>query len=170
MAIGSNSIQLSIWLAVFSLTRNAESTRKCHIAFKRSGFCLISLTPQRYIIMAGDWIPMRLDLSDDPSVISIAVELGIDEFGVVGRLHRLWSWANTHLVDGRARVPETWIDRFLSTPGFTAALINAGWLVQRSAYVEFPHFERWNSQCAKQRILATKRKNKSRCGRDKMSH
>ena len=52
--------------------------------------------------MAGDWIPMRVDLADDPAVISIATATGLDELAVVGRLHRLWSWANRHLTTGAA--------------------------------------------------------------------
>lgn len=108
--------------------------------------------------MANDWIPMRCDLMEDPAVIAISVALGLDEHGVVGRLHRLWSWANKHLTGGNATgVTSQWVDRYLSTPGFAAAMLHAGWLRERSEGIEFPHFDRWNSQTAKQRALTARR-------------
>lgn len=54
--------------------------------------------------MAGDWIAMRVDLADDPAVIQIAAMLGIDEYGVIGRLLKVWSWANSQTTDGNAFV------------------------------------------------------------------
>ncbi len=101
---------------------------------------------------------MRVDLTDDPSVIAMAGTLAMDEYAVVGRLHRLWVWANRHLSSGDAPgVTEPWIDRYVSTPGFAAAMLAAGWLRSRSGGVEFPNFERWNSQGAKRRILTAQR-------------
>jgi hypothetical protein len=108
--------------------------------------------------MAGDWIPMRTDLFDDPAVITIASSCGLDEYAVVGKLLRLWSWANRHLATGNALgVTVSWIDRYVGTAGFAAAMLNAGWLRTRSDGVEFPNFERWNSQGAKRRVLTAQR-------------
>ena len=108
--------------------------------------------------MAGDWIPMKCDLQEDPAVILIAATLGIDEFAVVGRLHRLWSWANKHTTTGNAHgVTSEWVDRYLSTPGFATAMHSAGWLRLRSGGIDFPNFDRWNSQNAKQRALTARR-------------
>jgi hypothetical protein len=79
--------------------------------------------------MSAEWIKMQTDLSEDPIVIAIAAKLGIDEFSVVGRLHRLWSWADRHLADGLALgVTAEWIDQFVHCNGFSNALIEAGWL------------------------------------------
>ena len=62
--------------------------------------------------MAGDWIPLRADVHEDPAVIAIAAALGMEEYAVVGRLHKLWSWANRQLADGNAAcVTDSWIDR-----------------------------------------------------------
>ena len=108
--------------------------------------------------MAADWIPMRIDLEQDPAVIMIAARLKIDEQDVVGRLHRLWGWANANLADGNARgVTKEWVDRYLRTPGFADATSEAGWLVVRNGSIQFPKFEEWNSQSAKKRILTAKR-------------
>ena len=117
--------------------------------------------------MAADWIPMRIDLIDDPAVIAIAARLDLDEYAVVGRLHRLWAWANSHLLDGHARsVTPQQVDRLISTPNFATALQEAGWLQVRSDGVAFPNFDRWNSQSAKKRILSAKRQQKSRHGNE----
>ena len=108
--------------------------------------------------MAGDWIPMRMDLADDPAVVVIGEACGIDEYAVVGRLHKLWSWANKHLSSGNARgVTEKWIDRYLCADGFASALIQAGWVTSKSGELQFVNYDRWNSQNAKKRLQTAKR-------------
>ena len=115
--------------------------------------------------MAGDWIKMRNDLADDPAVIKIAARLNLDEFAVVGRLHRLWSWADRQTTDGNALgVTEAWIDRYTSTPGFTAALIAVGWLTLSGDGITFPKFGRHNGESAKKRALTAKRVAKHKAG------
>lgn len=113
--------------------------------------------------MAGDWLPMRLDVGEDPAVIAIAAAVGIEEDAVVGKLHRLWSWANRHLITGDAPgVTESWVDRYVAAPGFAAAMLSAGWLRSRSGHVEFPNFDRWNSEGAKNRLTKTAKKRAER--------
>lgn len=108
--------------------------------------------------MAGDWIAIRCDLATEPEVIAIADATGLDEFAVVGRLHRLWSWANRHTTDGNARsVTFSWIDRYLQHDGFAQAMESAGWLEMSTSGVTIPHFDRFNSQSGKQRLLTAKR-------------
>lgn len=113
--------------------------------------------------MAGDWIPMRLDVLDDPAVVAMAATLGMDEYAVVGRLLKLWTWANKHLKDGVAKnVTEAWIDRYLDTKNFAAAMLSVGWLLSLQGGVEFANFDRWNSQGAKIRLGETLRKRANR--------
>lgn len=114
--------------------------------------------------MAGDWIPMRMDLAEDPAVIGMASELGIEECHVVGLLHRVWSWANRELCDGHARsVTEAWLDRYAQRNGFAKAMRNAGWLIiQNDDSIAFPKFDEWNSKGAKSRILSAKRQRNAR--------
>lgn len=108
--------------------------------------------------MAGDWIKMRTDLQLDPSVIAIASAVGIDEDHVVGKLHRLWSWADQHTFDGNASsVTEKWIDRFTNCAGFASAMRDTGWLILTEGGVQFPKFYRHNGQTGKQRALTAKR-------------
>lgn len=79
--------------------------------------------------MSGDWIKMSSDLSEDPLVIAMATRLHVDEFSIVGRLHRIWAWADHHLADGLALgITPEWIDKFVRLEGFSIALIDAGWL------------------------------------------
>lgn len=109
--------------------------------------------------MAGDWIKMRVDLADDPAVIAMACSLGIDEFGVVGRLHKLWAWADKHCSSGHAKsVTFVWIDRYIGHEGFAQSMAEEGWLVRDDAGIEFPNFDRHNGKSAKTRAEATERK------------
>lgn len=105
--------------------------------------------------MAGEWIPMRLDLADDPAVLAVCSRTGLDAFAVIGRLHKLWCWANRHLKDGRAPgVTAAWVDQYVARKGFSEALCSpdAGWLVVDRAGITFPNFDNWNSKGAKKRL------------------
>jgi hypothetical protein len=113
--------------------------------------------------MAGDWIPIRCNLIDDPAVLAIAAETGLDEFAVVGRLVRLWAWANQHLSDGQvANLAEAWIDRYVCAPGFARAMLGAGWLQSDAGRISFPRFDRWNSAGAKRRLEKSEQKRAQR--------
>ncbi len=112
------------------------------------------------------WIKMRTDLAEDPATIMVAAKTGLDEFAVVGRLHRLWSWADSQTSDGRiANVNGEWIDRCLQAPGFAAALVDAKWLSITTRGVRFPNFERHNGQSGKARAANTRRQQVLRSGR-----
>lgn len=109
--------------------------------------------------MAGDWIKMRVDLVEDPAVIAMAFALKIDEYGVVGRLHKLWSWADKHCSSGHAKgVTFVWIDRYIGHTGFAQSVSDEGWLVQGESGIEFPKFDRHNGKSAKTRAEAADRK------------
>lgn len=107
--------------------------------------------------MAGDWVQMRCDLEEDPSVIHIATAVGIAPDWVVGKLHNLWSWANKHTTNGNVTVTCQWIDTRVKCDGFAKAMIEAGWLKEVARGILFPNFKRWNGKCAKQRALTAKR-------------
>lgn len=113
--------------------------------------------------MAGDWIKMRTALADDPAVIAMADRLGLDEFSVVGRLHHLWSWADSQSRDGHAvGVTVRWLNRYVQCDGFAEALTQVGWLVIDGEGIRFPNFDRHNGESAKARGLAKNRKEKQR--------
>ena len=116
--------------------------------------------------MAGDWIKMRTMLDTDPAVFQIAAVLNLDELGVVGRLWKVWSWADSHSVNGNAVcVTGVTLDRLTATPGFTSAMREVGWLEGEDHALTFPNFARHNGQTAKQRALTAERVTKYRNGK-----
>lgn len=117
--------------------------------------------------MAGDWIKMRVDLADDPAVIGMAASLKIDEYEVIGRLHKIWSWADKHTTDGFVpHINGKWIDKHLEKSGFSSHMVSVGWLAIDSTGVTFPSFDRHNGKSAKSRAENTERARLSRKERD----
>jgi hypothetical protein len=113
--------------------------------------------------MAGDWIKMRCNLDTDPAVFQMAAALEMDELAVVGRLWRVWAWADQHIADCNAvSVTTNVLDRITITPGFAEAMRKVGWLEGREGALSFPHFDRHNGQTAKKRALTKNRVEKTR--------
>ncbi|BAM66463.1 hypothetical protein [Xanthomonas citri phage CP2] len=108
--------------------------------------------------MAGDWLKFEKDTLDKPEVFAIAEALGIDPDAVIGKLMRVWSWFDSHTVDGNAaRVTSSLLDRVAGVPGFIAAMALEGWATIETSGVALPHFDRHNGETAKQRALTAKR-------------
>lgn len=113
--------------------------------------------------MAGDWIKMRCNLDTDPAVFQIAAQLGLDELSVVGRLWKVWSWADQHVSDCHAiGVTDVTLDRISGTPGFADAMRRVGWIEGDPDAPALPKFDRHNGQSAKRRALATERQARRR--------
>lgn len=113
--------------------------------------------------MAGEWIKMRLDLASDPGVNRIRRATGIDTDAIVGKLHRLWSWADVHTTDGIATgVDAEWVDGFAGVTGFAEGMIAAGWLECDTDSVRFANFDRHNGLSAKRRCAQKTRVERSR--------
>ena len=108
--------------------------------------------------MAGDWIPMRLDLCDDPAVLEMADILNQPEEYVVGCLHKVWSWASRNCHDGTVTgVTKMSLSRAVKLPEAVAAMLAVGWLVEGKGadgrpFVSFPKWENWLSKSAKARL------------------
>ncbi|ASN68660.1 hypothetical protein 3S11_37 [uncultured Caudovirales phage] len=117
--------------------------------------------------MAGDWIKMRSDLVDDPSVFKIAAAVKLDKFSVIGRLHAFWSWSDKHAVDGRVDgASSLYVDDIVRCDGFAQALSCAGWLVIGEDFIEIPKHDRHNSNSAKERALKNARQARWRQNKD----
>lgn len=109
--------------------------------------------------MAGDWIKMRTNLDTDPAVVRISSGLKMDRFAIVGRLHRVWAWANEHLTDGNdVPIDSAFLDSLVECPGFAEAMRRVGWLAGRDGFLCFPRFERHNGASAKSRAMDALRK------------
>lgn len=108
--------------------------------------------------MAGDWIKFEVATPDKPEVIGIARILGIDQDAVVGKLVRIWIWADQQLRDGNgARVTKSFVDRVTFCAGFAQAMVEVGWLRDIEDGIEFSNFDRHNGQTAKTRALTKNR-------------
>ena len=117
--------------------------------------------------MAGDWIKLQKDTPDKPEVLAIASRLGIDPDAVVGKLVRVWSWFDTHTVDGNAScVTFSFLDRITGVTGFAEQMCLIGWLEQSGHDLRLPNFDYHNGETAKKRALTKNRVEKSRSNAD----
>ena len=127
--------------------------------------------------MAGSWIRMRHDLIDAPEIRRLARAVGVTRDDVYGKLFRLWSWFDRHSVNGVVADEDLEaVDELIGVPGFAAALVSVGWLAAQGGGIVIPHWERHNSETAKERALAAVRQERhrgkappgdlSRCERD----
>jgi len=108
--------------------------------------------------MAGEWLKFEKATPDKPEVFAIAARLDLDPDAVVGKLIRVWSWFDTHTVDGNGRsVTPALLDRIASVTGFTRAMEAEGWIVVTPAGVSLPNFDRHTGETAKGRALGAKR-------------
>lgn len=113
--------------------------------------------------MAGDWIKVEHTTPDKPEVVKLAGILGIDQDAVVGKLLRLWIWADQQSVSGNAiAVTNSFLDRLVFCPGFAAGLVKVGWLNGREGLLSIPNFDRHNGQSAKNRANTNRRVANSR--------
>ena len=119
--------------------------------------------------MAGDWIKFELSTIDKPEVWAIATALDLDPDAVIGKLLRVWRWFDLQSRDGHApTVTKKLLDRDVGVTGFCDAMVSAGWMTDSGSQISIPNFERHNGKSAKERGLATKRKQaeRSRLERD----
>lgn len=113
--------------------------------------------------MAGDWIKFEHVTPDKPEVINMSDILNIDQDAVVGKLVRIWIWADQNSVDGNAlSVTDSFLDRLVFQIGFAKALRQVGWLSGKNGKITLPQFERHNGETAKKRASTNRRVAKSR--------
>ena len=108
--------------------------------------------------MAGDWIKIEHVTPDKPEVHQLAEMLNIDPDAVVGKLIRIWIWADQQLRSCYAPVvTHSLIDRISCISGFANALESVGWLARKTGEIVFVNFDNHNGTTAKARALAMKR-------------
>ncbi len=109
--------------------------------------------------MAGDWLPIRLDLWDDPRIVRLARALDCGRAAAVGACVRLWATADNYSADGSLNGYDVaTIDALVGIDGFAMALASVGWLTIESDRVIVPDFEKWCSRGAKRRLSDNRRK------------
>ncbi|SEH97444.1 hypothetical protein [Akkermansia glycaniphila] len=110
------------------------------------------------------WLKIEVTLPDKEEVLKMARMLKMkDTDTVVGKLIRLWAWADLQTVDGgRMGTSEAHIDRTVCCKGFAHALRAVGWLTGVDDELCFPNFARHNGETAKARAESARRMAKSR--------
>jgi hypothetical protein len=118
--------------------------------------------------MAGDWMPMQLDLAKQRETLLVATKLKLRPRFTVGLLHSFWAWASSVTADGFVPgVTAEMIDRdVVEFRGFASAIASdaVGWLILEPDGVRIPNFDRWLSSGAKARMGETIRKRLQRAG------
>lgn len=108
--------------------------------------------------MASSWIKVEVITPDKPEIFQIAEILNIDPDAVLGKLVRIWAWADQQTVDGNAgSVTKGVLDRIAFITGFADALISVGWLAYVDGKLALPNFERHNGESSKKRALTNRR-------------
>ncbi len=111
----------------------------------------------------AEWIKFEHTTPDKPEVSRIAEILDIDPDAVVGKLARIWVWADQQSLNGNAiSVTKNHIDRVTHQEGFANALKKVGWLTSQNGVFGFPNFERHNGITAKKRALGKSRQSRHR--------
>lgn len=104
--------------------------------------------------MAGDWIPMQVDLNTRREVLLLCKATGWSQYEVIGRLWHFWSWVSRESADGQLRGVDTVVlSTVLGVPEkFLTGLVAVGWLVVASDGLIVPNYGRWFSGAAKIRM------------------
>lgn len=131
--------------------------------------------------MTADWIKMRPCLLNEPEVVGMARDLGCTRQHVVGCLLSVWGVGDTHAChrscpgdngtsEGHlSRYCPADIDQICGQPGFAAAMMAAGWLVEHADGMAFPHWDAHNSKSAKVRASESKKKQRQRATHNEKS-
>lgn len=111
----------------------------------------------------GGWLKMRKSLENDVRVHRIALRLKLCVDTVLGKLFRLWAWADTHAggedVDG---LTLGWINAKVNQAGFAEELCGVGWIVTTATGFKLVNFAEHNWQAAKDKALAASRQEAAR--------
>ena len=113
--------------------------------------------------MRRPWIKIEVSTPDKPEVCTIATRLRIDPDAVMGKLVRLWSWAELNGINANdLGVTKEFINKVCGRKNFAEALLECGWLIESEGTLSFPHFSRHNGNASKVRGLTARRVEKHR--------
>ena len=114
--------------------------------------------------MARNWIKIETATTDKPEVCAVATQLKMDPDAVLGKLVRLWSWAEVNRINGNdISVTREFLDKVVGKKGFAKALEGAGWLKEDAGgKLCFPNFGRHNGPAGKGRALTALRVSRHR--------
>jgi len=108
--------------------------------------------------MRRPWIKVEVSTPDKPEICAIANRLRIDEDAVVGKLIRLWAWAELNRINPNdLSVTKVFLDKLVSKKGFADAMLSSGWLRLDGERLYLPNFDKHNGHDSKVRGLTAKR-------------
>ncbi len=108
--------------------------------------------------MRRPWIKIEICTPDKPEICSLATQLKMEDDAVVGKLVRLWSWAELNRINPNdIGVTKEFIDKLVGRKGFALALKKIGWLIETDETLSFRNFKRHNSPLAQNKALTAKR-------------
>ena len=108
--------------------------------------------------MAGDWIPVSVDLIAKPEVLRLERNTSKTRHEVVGLLVHFWCWASNHSPDGILPVDISDLSRLIGADiAFWEEVVKVGWLQAKENKVVVPNCERWISRGAKARLKSRDR-------------
>jgi hypothetical protein len=114
--------------------------------------------------MAGDWIPIRKDLSHCREVTYIAIKTKMTRREVVGSLVDFWAWVDSETSTGIIEKCDSYSVQLSSElcPEFVQALSEVNWISFQNNNLHIAHFDTWFTQTAKARLKDSKRKREER--------
>jgi hypothetical protein len=115
--------------------------------------------------MAGEWIPLDINLGDKPEVQELIDLTGQGVETVVYRLFQLWGWASLNTADGTVRATPGRLSRVCGgDEEFWRAVEAVGWIVfdQAAGTAEIPGWGKRFSMAAKARACSTDRQSRYR--------
>lgn len=113
--------------------------------------------------MAGEWISVDCCLESKPETVEILVATGEPIDVVIGRLVRLWLWAQLNCADGTIKASPAVLARVAGgDEAFWAAVAESGWIEFDGKNVKIAGWEQRFSQAAKRRLLDSRRKAEAR--------
>jgi hypothetical protein len=113
--------------------------------------------------MRCSWVKIETKTPDKPEICIIASQLRLDADAVMGKLVRLWAWAEMNVSDSNeTSVTMEFLDKLAGKKGFSAAMEKAGWLQAKGDKLIFPNFERHNGRSAKGRAQTALRVSRHR--------
>lgn len=104
------------------------------------------------------WIKVETHLLDKLEVFELSelLEISVKEAAINCII--LWAWFDDNSTDGIVKSKSSkLIDRICCCSGFTAGMIEVGWLLSEGDYLKIPNYDRHNSKSAKNRALGAKR-------------
>jgi len=115
--------------------------------------------------MAGDYIMLDHDLPDKPEVSAIFEATGVEIATICGRMFILWKLADRLTEDGimRGMGINSLCAKCGGDKSFWEAVAAAGWIELRENAVAIPRFKKRFGKSARERMLASRRKQEQRC-------